>query len=338
MVKFFSTGKRLFRLDVEKWREMRKRGRYLRYYIKPVRDDRNKLARNVDFYGVLLVAALATLALAESYSGSHVRALTVSVPLLAAEIYIAFKLRKFFLDHARLRNRLWAAGRQCLEKIKSTGDEGNLEELVVDILGKIDGFTDVHTVNGAPGEEALRDPGIAIRALYRGEPLAVRCLAPEPGDAAVKADKVTQFREDLKKLGIKGGVLVAAGTFTPECRRAALEGKTRITLVDAYRLVELARQTGHRVFPAAAGDADAGRENSVLMYRRMLRIALGREKARGYLFAAGIMLAMYSLTLAADIFSPGYLAFGIINTGLSLYCLLSNRESDLLGPVGRNGD
>ncbi|MFZ5632761.1 MAG: restriction endonuclease [Bacillota bacterium] len=333
MAKFFSTGRRLFRLDMEKWREMRRKGRYLRYYIKPVRDDRNKLARNIDFYGVLLVAMLVTLALAESYSGSHARALVVSVTLMAAEVYIAFKLRKFFLANAGVHNRLWAAGRQCLERIKNIGDAEDLEKLFVEILGKIDGFTDVYTVNAAAGEKDLQDTKIAIRALYRGVPLAVRCLATEPGDSAVAADKVTQFRDEIRNLDIRGGVLVAAGTFSPEARRAALEEKIRITLVDAYRLVELARQTGHRIFPAVTGDTDSGRENRALMYRRMLRIALGREKARGYLFAAGTMLAMYSLTLAADVFSPGYLVFGIINIGLSLYCLLSNRESDLLGPV-----
>jgi hypothetical protein len=312
---------------------MRRRGKYLRYYIKPVQDGRNTLARQVDFYGLLLAVLIVTYGLLLSYTGSHIRALFLALPLLAAETLLAFRLRRMLKDSAALHNRFWRVGRQCQERIKSTGSLKDLEKLVVEILGKLAGFTDVHTVKERSEAGGPADSGIAARALYGGLPVAVSCVMPEGGgDNAVPAETVIKFADEIKNLGIKRGIMVAAATFSSEARRAALEGKNKVTLVDLYRLVELARLTGHPVFPAPAGEAESGRAASSFKYKKLIRYALGKEKTRGYLLSAGLIFVLYFKARAEGAFGSYYLALGMLNLALSIYCLVSNREGDLLSP------
>ncbi|MCL6610645.1 MAG: restriction endonuclease [Peptococcaceae bacterium] len=332
MARVFSLKKRIFSLDIEKWREMRRKGKYLRYYIKPVKDGRNALARSIDFYGPLAAVLLATWVLAGIYAGGLLKALAVSLPLMAVEVYAAFRIRKIFRENAAVHARLWRAGRQCQERIRNIGSARELEKLVVEILEKIDGFTDVHLAGTGGRKEKSRGGSVAARALLNGVPVAVGCLPPAPDGGQVTADRVLKFREEVKSLDYRVGILVSTGFFSGEARRAALEDRKRVRLIllDLYGLVELARESGHRIFPDAgpgritAGEAGAG------ICRRLFRKALAREKARGYFYAACMIAVMYMMTRPTGVFGPGYIFFGAVNLVLSMYCLVSNNENDLL--------
>lgn len=335
MARFISLKNRIFTLDIEKWREMRKKGRYFRYCFKPAGDDRNALARSIDFYGPLAAVLLVTGALAAGCGGVRFSTLAAALPVMALEVFTAFRLRKWFQFNASLHYRLWTASRQCQENIKKLGSVRKLEKLMVEILEKIDGFTEVKPSGGTGKKEKHPGGGIAVRALLHGEPVAVGCLLPDSDKGLISSESVLKFREEMTGSGVRAGILAAAGFFTGEARRAALEDRKnrRIALLDLYRLVELARETGHRVFPSLPGEQPAGGEKSAGDYRELFRKALSREKSKSYLFAAGIILAMCCMTMSTGGISPGYVIFGAVNLALSLYCLLSNRESDLLGPV-----
>lgn len=331
MVKFFSLGRRIFRLDIERWREMRRKGRYLRYYLRPLRDDRNILARTVDFYGPLLAFILVTWAAAAWYSGNSYKTFVMAVPLTAAEIYAAFRLRRMLRENAAVHDRMWRAGRQCQERIKNIGGIEKLEKLVVEILEKVEGFSDVHTIKDLAENPNIQGGGISVRALYLGVPVAVGCLAGGGVEEPVAAEKVLKFKEETSSLGHRAGILVAAGVFSGEARRAAREGRKRIALVDLYKLVELARETGHDIFPAATGDRAPAAASRAVMLHKLARIALSREKARSYFFSAGVVLGIYYLAGSEGVYTVVYMVFAAVNMALSIYCLLSNRESDLLG-------
>jgi len=331
MKKYYSQGKRLFSLSLERWKEMRARGKYLRYYIKPSGSPRNALARNIDFYGLLFIALLATFASLTAHTGNAARGLLLSVPLMVLEIFFALRIKRL-LENAELdHNRLWVAGRQCQERIKSIETSGGLNMLVVEILERIPGFSDVHVVKNQPEDNHSQPKSTSIRALYRGTPVAVGGMA-EGGDS-ISADKVLQFQQEVKKLDMPAGIMVSAGTFSGEARRAALEGKRNITLVDLYRLVDLARMSGHSIFPALLGEINSNGGKSAHGYKKLFRNALGREKARSYFLSAGLMMAMYFTSLSLDFWGAAYLLFGIFNLALSIYCVVSNRERDLF-PAG----
>lgn len=332
MPKYYSTGKRLFKLNLARWRGKSLSGKYIRYYIKPAVDGRNALARNIDFYGPLALLLLATYALVAGYTGSYLLALILGIPVMAGEIFIALRLRKVFQNNTIMHNRLWTAGRKCQEDIGRITDIEEFSKLVIEILGKVPGLTDVHTVKdrGKKGQQLGID--IAARALCQGVPIAIGCLNADSDNSKLNAAGIFQFKDEMKNLNIREGILVAADNFSVEARRAAQEGKNKIVLVDQYKLVELARLTGHPVFPTAS-DPDSGMEKKSPLYKSLIRHAFVREKAKGYFFAGGIMLLLYYIAQVADFFNTGYLLFGVLNLGLSLYCLLSNREKDFFYPV-----
>ncbi|KJR98901.1 MAG: hypothetical protein VR68_09990 [Peptococcaceae bacterium BRH_c4a] len=331
MKKYYSQGKRFISLSMERWKEMRAGGKYLRYYIKPSRSHRNALARNIDFYGLLFIALLVTFAFLTAHTGSAARGLLLSVPLMVLEIFFAFRIRRVLenvqLDH----HRIWVAGLQCQERIKKIETADGLNILLVEILEKMPGFSDVHIVKDRPEDDHRQSGSTAIRALYRGIPVAVASLVEE-GDN-ISADKVLQFQQEIKKLDMPAGIMMAAGIFSGEARRAALEGKKKIALVDLYRLVDLARISNHSIFPALLGEMKANGGKVSHGYKKLFRNALGREKARSYFLSAGLMMTMYFTSLWQDFWGAAYLLFGILNLALALYCIISNRERDLF-PVG----
>ncbi len=316
---------------------MRRKGKYLRYYVKPVRDDRNGLARSIDFYGPLLLVMFATLMAVLAYAGVCAKALVLAAPILALEACFAFWLRKLLRQNAAAHHRAWEAGRICRERIINIGGVEKLTDIVVKILERLDGFSNVQAVNNIPEKNAAGEAG-AARALYRGVPVAVGCLLPKEGEGAVSAGRVLEFKEEIKRMGMGEGILVAAGVFSGEAGRAAREGGNRVFLVDLHRLVDLARQTGHEIFPPAPGGRDPVSAGGKQRNRRFFWNALSREKARGYFFCAVLLLSIQHLSGAEMVLKQGYQTFGLINLTLSLYCILSNREGGLPGTAGKRNN
>lgn len=329
MTSRYNYGKRFFSLGLGRLREIRSRGKYRRYYVKPAQSV-NPMASNIDFYGLLLAASFVVFTVSTWYTGSPSRGLFVTAPLMTPVVYLAFRIRRALENEARLHNRLWRAGRICQEKIKNIGID-NLNTLVMEILEKIPGYSDVHLIKDRPGEKGDISMCMSVRALREGEPVVVGCVIPDDCDTPVTTEKISYLLEEMKKLDIKGGILVAAGTFSGEARRAALELKKIVTLVDLYRIVDLARKTGHEIFPSGISDGKPEKEIGSFRYKKLFRYALEREKAKNYLFSAGLLLAMYYAAVEAGIFSFTYLIFAMVNIALSLYCIMVNREKDLLG-------
>jgi len=173
---------------------------------------------------------------------------------------------------------------------------------------------------------------MGLRALRQGTPLVVGSIMPGEDEEKVTAEKVSIFTGELRRLNMEEGILVAAGAFSNEARRAAREGGKRVTLVDLYRLVELTRVAGHSIFPAQPWLESAGQAGKrQILYRKLLRNAFLREKARSYLISAAIMIALYCTVVSPGLPGAVYLFFGLANLALALYCIFSNRETDLLG-------
>ena len=334
MAKLISFNKnKNFRLDIERWRDKRRMGRYLQYYLKPIRDERNSLAKNIDFYGPLTVVLLISFVLILTYSGNPVRAIVMFLPVMVFEVFTAFSIRKFFIQNATVHKKLWNAGERCRENIKKIKSLPKLERLVVEILEKIEGFTDVHIILSSENKEKRSGGSTVIRALLHGAPVAVGCLLAAPDHSNILGEQVIRFRSELTSLNLKAGVLVTTGFYSSEARRAAVEGKkkSRVVLLDLFWLVELARETGHKVFPTLAQEQNKIHKRSTERLPELARKIFAKEKARGYLLASGIMLAMYFLV--GQSFKIGYALFGLFNLILAIYCLISNRENDLWGSV-----
>lgn len=334
MLRQYSRGKRILASGLDKLREIRVRGRYMRYYIRPAQSAGNPVARNIDFYGLLLAASAVIFLISSSLAGSPLRGLFLTAPLMAPVAYTAFRIRKALENEAAVHGRVWKAGRICRERIKNISAVDRLNGLVVEILEKIPEYSGVHIVNERSGQEGDKSMSLAVRAMHRGVPVAVGCVIPDDADKPVTYEKIACLLKEIKKLDTKGVILAATGQFSGEARRAALELKKNLTLVDLYRLVDLARATGHEIFPPVSSEGGPEKEIGLFRYKKLKRFALERGKAKSYLYSAGLILAMYYTAGESGIFSAGYLFFAALNLFLSAYCIVGNREKDLL-PAGK---
>lgn len=320
-------------INLEKLQEIRRRGRYIKYYVRPVRNGRNTLAKNIDFYVFMAAALVITFFIMAEYTKNPSRALLYTIPVMVPGYFLALVIKKALDSEDIAHKKLWRAGLLCQERIRELGSEEKLAGLMVEILEKLPGFSDVHLLRENEGK---KEPDISmdLRALRRGSPVLAGCIMPGEGEDQTAADKVSVFVREMERLNMKEGILVAAGKFSDEARRAAREGKKRIALVDLYRLVDLARLTGHDIFPTVLPDSGGRNGKSKTMYRRLFRNAFTREKARGYFLSAAVMTVLYYTVMPPGLSGVMYLLFGVLNLSLALYCIASNRETDLLGTPG----
>ncbi|MHB8157045.1 MAG: restriction endonuclease [Desulfocucumaceae bacterium] len=320
-------GKRVVFFD--RWREKRRSSKYIGYYIKPAGNGRNILARKIDFYGIILAAIIVTFLILASYAGSPVRAAYLTVPLAIPLVFIAFKIRMTMDNRSNEHKRLWRAGWLCQERIKKIGSKEDLDRLLAEVLEKLPGFSDVHIVLDDLGGEGDKVLSMSVRAVHNGKPVIVGGITYESSGSSIPAERVLQFTNSMRGKDIPEGILVAVGEFSEEARRASKEGRIRIALVDLYNLVELSRQAGHSIFHANQPEGEAVGALLRQRYKKFFRFALGRNKAKRYLFAAGLLLTMYYTAIRESMLGAGYLAFAAVNLILFIYCVLSNREIDI---------
>lgn len=306
----------------------------MRYYVRPAKSD-SSLAKNIDFYGFFLAASIVIFIISAHFAGSLLKGLLMTLPMMPPAICMALKIRKAMEKEAAVHGRMWRAGRICRERIKNISDVDGLNTLAAEILEKIPGYSGVHVLDDCPGKDKDKSVSMAVRAVYEGGPVVAGCIIPGDGDSPVPSEKIACILEEIKSSDIKWGILVTSGTFSGEARRAAMELKKNVTLADLYRIVDLARETGHEIFPAVCYNGNAEKDKKTLGYKKLIRFALEREKAKKYLYSAGLLLAMYCIAGGADTFSAGYPALAAVNLLLAVYCIIGNREKDLLGAAGK---
>lgn len=333
MTKLYRLGERLFRLDISAWRENRRSGKLLRYYMKPADDNRNRLARWIDFYGTLLLTIIVTFLIMYSAFDEPRLAALFSIPLIAGEILLAFRIKVRRKNDRLLHKKIWQAGASALNKIQGIDSREEFSELVGEVLGKLEYFSDVHTVQNQSPE----NNNIPLRAVCNGVPVAVGCEIARNEKNEIEAEQVALYVQGMEKIGLNSGILVAGGTFSEEARQVALRASKKYTirLIDAIKLVELARQAGHEIFPAEGISYGQSEKHTTRhMRRKLLASAVsGRKRGKGYLTASGVMFAMYLLFKAINPYSAMYLAFAGLNLALALYCMWTAREKELLAPL-----
>ena len=327
-------GKKFHIINLAKLQEIRRRGRYIKYYVRPVRNGRNDLAKSIDFFVFMAAALVITFLIMAEYTKSPERALLYTIPVIIPGYFLALGIKKSLERERLAHQKLWLAGRLCQERIRAMGSAEKLAVLLAEILEKLPGFSDVHLLRENT-DNIDQNISMNLRALRRGTPVLVGCLMPGKGEDQTAADEVLIFAKEIKRLNMREGILVAAGKFSAEARRAAREGKKNIALVDLYRLVELSRLTGHDIFPTGLlpdSEGPAGKRR--VMYLRLFRNAFAKEKARGYFISAGVITALYCTVVSPGLPGVMYLFFGVVNLFLALYCIAFNRETDLLDTPG----
>lgn len=329
---------RIFSLGFLKPKTRRQKGALLRYYRKPKEDTRSAFGKKVDFLIGLLLAWAAGFFILANLTGRPVTALALSLPLLAVEAVLLKRIMRRREEQRRQQKRLWLSGQKFAENIARMDPVKEFRPYVQDILGSLPGFQEVRLTPGGAGESGCRE-GIDLEGVYKGLPVAVRCLHPE-GDKKTGPAEVRAFARALGLGGYKKGLLITSGVFGDGVLRAVREASRKgagIKLVDRYKLMELARQADAGAVPVeestpGVASRSAGEKWPVLSALR--DSALGsRKKAKSYFMYGLLLLGGYFLLRGSFYLSLIYLFFASLNILLGAASLFYGKTIEEMDPL-----
>ncbi|BAF60847.1 hypothetical protein PTH_2666 [Pelotomaculum thermopropionicum SI] len=339
-VRIFNFKGRNLRLSFSKWRERREKGAFLRYYRRqPGEDARSALGRRLDVLVGLLLAWLAVFFLLASLTGRPRAALALSAVLLAAALPILKKLKEKREYRHQLQRRFWLAGQRFMEDILKMDQHREFKAYVRDILAGLPGFQEVRLAgDGKDGSAA--GAGIDLEGIYRGVPVAVRCVRQE-ADGKIAPDDIRAFAGAMHLGGYRNGLFVTLGSFAPGAasvvKKAARRG-LNIKLADRYRLIDLARQAGAGAFlsgeepPAALAGPQNGRLPAA--FSALRDAAFGsRKKARSYFWCGLLLFGGYVLLKDSAALSLVYLFGAVLNLLLGAGCLYFGKTLEEADPL-----
>lgn len=327
--RFYRIGEKFFSLSFNPLRGHLK-NRYWRFYLQPQEDTRNKLARWVDHYGVLLLVMAVTYIIVLNIARPGT-ALILSLPLLIIEFGLARKVNKIkqtaYLNH----KKIWRAANLCREELSSLESSAELFNVVKGLLLKLEKFkgTRFRKIPFAMDQGAL-----LYRFTSMGAPVALGVMALPGDNKTLQWNQVQHFINNIKGLGYKNTIFITNGKFSDDVRRLAA-GKSRsinLRLLDIIELVDLSRMTKYGYFSQDEdnhkGLSPAGVGQTPGSFLRAT-VSGGRKKSYRYLGAALIIAAMYFVTGVQGAAALLYYLLGVVN--LILFIKLYKDSDGLMG-------
>lgn len=339
---FFSFKGRIFSLSFFNLQKLRRKGALARYYRKPKDDARSNLGKKVDgIIRLLLVWAVSFLVLA-NITGQPVLALAISLPLLILQAFVLKWLREKRESQRMLQQSMWLSGQKFIDKLLKMDPEKEYKPFIRDILAGLPGFQEVR-LQSEEGGPAGGKQGLDLVGTYKEKPVAVRCLLRE-ADKKTGPGDIRSFAGALQLGGYSNGLLITSGDFDEGVLPAVREAErknVRIKLVNRYKLMDLARQSG--AGPFQSEEASQARPKSA-DEKKTVRDALrdlvfgSRKKARGYFIYGLFLFAGYFLLKGSTLLSMVYLFFGALNfllAAVTLYLCQNIEEMDPLEGLER---
>lgn len=323
-----------FRVRLVRWHERRRKGKLMRYFIKPAEDNRNKLARWLDFYGVLIILMFMTFVVLFNATNHWGKTFLYALPLCGLEAIVAWriKIKKGMVQS--LHKAIWSAGKQALAKIQKIENQHEFETLVFDILHNLSYCQDAHFVQnpGLIGE--VKKPGM-MRVQCNQVSLVVHCHIP--GDTGLTgSEQLKILLSQIETSGLQGGLLVSSGDFSEETKTLALENGKQFSLrlINAAKLVELAREAKHAIFPLDTSEEKPGMpQGETWQQKNRARELLGKQKKKSYYLLVSIVLVGMLVFPLPVFLKIVYLVFAVINLMLYLYCLKITGKKAFLEPL-----
>ncbi|MEW6424189.1 MAG: hypothetical protein AB1523_05495 [Bacillota bacterium] len=307
---------------------LKRRRQRLAYHFRPREDARNKTARTLDLLVLVAICWLGTLVFLAQYWEIGL-ALPVSLILAAAGGAAASRFQEKQKQLRRQRYRFWLAGQRCREEIKKLQTREELTVFVSLLLAGLPQFAELQ-VNQKGGKKTLSvDEAIALRAKYKGVPVAVQCFPPA-AEEREEVQLLRSFWKALEEQSLPAALIVAPGGLRPAARRiiAGLRKKYRVVvLYNEEKLVELALQAGRQ--PEAEDPRESAAGQKKYGYAAIEAI-FEQKKGLHYLLAAGALWLIYLISPPGGLTGGLYLGLIAINVVLALACFLFNwRDEDL---------
>ena len=337
---YFNFKGRNFKLSFLKWHERLRRGAPLRYFLKPKEDNRTPFGKRDDGLGGILLIWLASFLLLASFTGRPAAALALSLPLLVIEALVLKKYRALRERRRRLEQRYWLAGQKFMGDILKMDPQQEFYPYVHDILAGLPGFQEVRLKPNKEQEGGKNNQGADLEGVYKGLRVVVRCVL-QKGEQKTVADDLRTFARELHLGEYQHGLYLTTGEFDAGVfsvvKGAARKG-IQIKLVNRYRLMDLARQAGSRVFqeeePALGTQAMSGWGKRAAVLTAIRDSAFGsRKRAKSY-FLYGLLLLLGSFFLkGSTALGLIYLFFAVLNFVFGASSLYFGRPLEEIDPL-----
>ncbi|MQL51022.1 hypothetical protein GFC01_01805 [Desulfofundulus thermobenzoicus] len=306
------------------WEKRRRRRELLRFHIKPPGDERNPIARWLDFYGTLMIFWLVCLVFLASLWPPP-EALTVSLAISAGLGLLGRKAYRERLKREKLYRQLRETGERYREELQKPQTGAELAALLLPVFKKLPGFELKQKRQEKKG--AGGGPEAVVLAVYHGKPVMI--LFIPAGRSPAGKDVITAMAQTMDERGFDHALLITPGEFTPEAVHlaAALKKKgRRLALIPGRELIYLAAQA-QRGKPPGTGEQRHITLRQPL--QRLKMVSLDRRKVRPYL-AAGSFLLIARFFLGVNHPLAGlYLVLGAANLVLAVCSLLfTEREPE----------
>ncbi|WP_027356330.1 restriction endonuclease [Desulfofundulus thermocisternus] len=301
------------------WQKRRQQGEFLRYYLKPKEDSRNKIARWLDFYITIITLGLLSFAFFTVLWPAQT-AFFISLFFMIAAIPGAAKIHKKRLQKENLHRKLRSIVEGYRKKLKQLEDAEELASFIWPFLNKLPQFEQAQPPKGRK-KEKFKLPGGVIRAIYRNIPVLINFIPS--ADKPVDVSAVHELLGIMKKQGYRYALLVTPGEFAPDTMRlvASLRNQYRIALVPEKELLYLLAQAEKLTQPA---DRTETTEVTpfVLSLKALIKAVIDYKKGRLYLVTGALLTIFYFILGPGNSVSKVYLFLAAANLFLALLCLV----------------
>jgi len=310
--------KRFLKLDFSSWKERKLKGTYLRYYIQNPEDDRNILARWLDFLAIIFVTwALSFILLAEITRTS--KALLLSPVLLVVGLTVTDIIKRKQLRKKLLNTRRELAKESYLEELGRM-ENGEFVNFSTGLLKK-------YGIRFDHDDIPKRSDGEVLAGTFEQGPVGIIFFTRE-GSATPAA--VEELVDKFFAGNYTAGIIVAREKKSSELEQAVklYREKMHIELLDQNRLAILAAHLEHATSSSLAEDFSQLKQHQEKSKRQLLRKELigSRQKTKGYAFSAVLLFVSFAFWPSSTALSLIYLLFGLVNTALAATSFIMERQ------------
>lgn len=310
--------KRFLELGIGPWKERRLKGTYLRYYIENPDDERNILARWLDFIGVIFVTWALSFILLAGITKTQ-KALLLSAALLVVGLVLTDMVKRRQLKKRLLHTRRKLAGESYLEKI-SNMENSEFYDFATNLFKR-------YGIKISSDQMTTGSKDEALAATFEQRPVWIKFFN---GEMSTIPAAVEKFLDNLTEENYTAGLVVTREKASSELKQVIVpyRNKMHIELLDKNRMAKLAAYLDHPSSSSLAEEFSQLKQHQEKSKRKLLlRELLGtRQKTEGYALSAGLLFVLFAFWQTSTALSLVYLLFAMINTTLAATSFIMQRQ------------
>lgn len=310
--------KRFLSLGFGSWEKRRQRGTYLRYYIENPEDDRNILARWLDFLSILLVTWLLGFILLSGITKT-LQALLFSAALLAIGLAITDIVKRKQLRQKLLHTRLELNKQSYLEKMERMKER--------EFFSFATGLLEKYGIQFTKENISIDLKEKIWEGTFKEKPVWIKLFAD---DNKVTPAAMKKLINNLTAHDFTAGIVIIKGKVSPEVQHIIeLErNKMYVEVLDRNRLAQMAASLENITLSRSLADEFSQLKKRQEQEKRklLLREIIGSRQKTISFILSGVLLLVLSFFWQNTALSLVYAFFGMANISLAVISFVLERQ------------